>query len=184
MSHSSVTRFQLVKPRDETFRAPSNRAVWLLPFQHSVFPLGGPAASPLACLHPFLPRNLSLEMGEGPWKRHCARPSPTEISQPFYTQAVGSVAAIFADLSAFSLPATPICAGRHQIAMIMPGLALHSVAMCFLAWIAYCWPGPGSSEPTRLMASWAPEEIVIRSGTVCLREADSNALVGAAHSAF
>jgi len=51
--------------------------------------------------------------------------------------------------------------------MMMPGLALRSAAMCFLAWSAYCWPGPGSSETIRLMAAWASMKIVTLSGMVC-----------------
>ena len=49
--------------------------------------------------------------------------------------------------------------------MVMPGLALRSMAMCFRAWIAYCCPGPGSSDTIRLMAACASVKIVTRSGT-------------------
>jgi len=44
--------------------------------------------------------------------------------------------------------------------MVMPGLALRSTAMCFRAWIAYCCPGPGSSDAMRLMAACASVKIV------------------------
>jgi len=56
--------------------------------------------------------------------------------------------------------------------MMLPGLALRNVAMCYLAWSMNRWPGPGSSETIRLMAAWASVKIVIRSGVVGLREAD------------
>jgi len=52
--------------------------------------------------------------------------------------------------------------------MMIPGLALRSEATGFLAWIAYYWPGPGSSEAIRLMAACAWVKIVTRSGIVFL----------------
>jgi len=65
----------------------------------------------------------------------------------------GFSAPIFAHSSAFSLPATPLCAGQHRTSMTIPGLDWRSVAMCFRAWRAYCCPGPGSSDAIRLMAA-------------------------------
>jgi hypothetical protein len=62
--------------------------------------------------------------------------------------------------------------------MVMSGLALRSAAMCFLAWIAYIWPGPGSSEAMRLMAVWASVKIVTLSGVVCRLTAVSSAVAG------
>jgi hypothetical protein len=63
------------------------------------------------------------------------------------------------------------------------GLALRSVAMCFLARIAYIRPGSGFSEAMRLMAAWASVKIVTLSGADCCLAAVANALARAAHSA-
>jgi len=70
-------------------------------------------------------------------------------------RASGSSASILAHSSTFSFPGTPLCAGHHLISMVMSGLALRGAAMCFLAWSAHTWPGPGSSEASRLMAACA-----------------------------
>jgi len=67
--------------------------------------------------------------------------------------------------------------------MMIPGLALRSVAICFRAWRAYYCPGPGSSDAIRLMAACASVKIVIRCGVVFLLDAKSNARARAAHSA-
>jgi len=45
-------------------------------------------------------------------------------------------AAALAHSSAFSFPATPLCAGHHRISMTIPGLALRSVAMDSSAGVA------------------------------------------------
>jgi len=46
----------------------------------------------------------------------------------------------------------------------MSVLARRSAAMCFLAWRAYCRPGPCSDEAIVLMTAWASVNIVTRSG--------------------
>jgi len=51
--------------------------------------------------------------------------------------ASSSSTASLARSTAFSLPASPLCAGRHWISIVMLGLAFRGVAMCFLAWGAY-----------------------------------------------
>jgi len=55
-------------------------------------------------------------------------------------------------------------------------------AMCFLAWSAYFWLGPGSSEAVRLMAAWASVMTVTRSGVRYLHKANSSAHLRAARS--
>ena len=84
-------------------------------------------------------------------------------------RASGSSAASLAHSSAFSFPGTILCAGHHRISMVVSGLALRSTAMCFLAWSAYIWPGPDSSEAIRLTAAWASVKIVIHPGAVSPR---------------
>jgi len=59
------------------------------------------------------------------------------------------------------------CRQHHRISMAMSGLAFRSAAIRFLAWIAYIWLGPGSSEAIRLMPAWASVKIVILSGVIC-----------------
>ena len=76
----------------------------------------------------------------------------------------------------------PCGPGHHRISVMIPGLAFHSVAMCFRAWRAYCCPGPGSSDAIHLMAACASVKIVTRSGAVFLLEAKSNDRARAAHS--
>jgi len=67
--------------------------------------------------------------------------------------------------------------------MAESGLAFLSTAMCFLAWSAYFWPGPVSSEAIRLLATFASVKTVTRFGVVCSLEAVSGAPARAAHSA-
>jgi len=55
--------------------------------------------------------------------------------------------------------------------------------MYFLAWSAYCWPGPGSSDAILLMTACASVKIVTRSGVMFLFEADSSVRARAVHSA-
>jgi len=38
------------------------------------------------------------------------------------------------------------CVGHHQISVVIPRQALPRVAMCFVAWIRYFWPGLGISR--------------------------------------
>jgi hypothetical protein len=67
--------------------------------------------------------------------------------------------------------------------MMMPGRTLRRAAMCLRAWIAYIWPGPGSSEAMRLMAAWMSVKMATLSGAAYRLAAVSSALARAAHSA-
>jgi len=58
----------------------------------------------------------------------------------------GSSAACLAHASAFSLPSTPQWLGHHRISIRIPGSLRRSLAICFLAAMAYRCPGSGSSE--------------------------------------
>ena len=111
--------------------------------------------------------------------RACARSEYPSHSTP---RASGSSAASLAYSSAFSFLGTPLCAGHQQVSMVTSGRALRSTAMFLLAWSAYIWPGPGSSEAIRVMAAWAFVNIVALSGVTCLLETDSSALERAVHS--
>jgi len=62
-----------------------------------------------------------------------------------------------------------------------PGTPQDSDALPGLERVLLAWAMP--SEAIHLMAAWASVKIVIRSGVVCLREADSSALARAAQSA-
>jgi len=59
--------------------------------------------------------------------------------------------------------------------MVMPGLARRSAAISLRTWMAYFFPGPGSSDAIRLMAACASEKVVPRSRVVFLCEAISKA---------
>ena len=50
--------------------------------------------------------------------------------------------------------------------------------MCFLASSAYFFPGPGSSDAIRLIATCASVKMVIRSRIVFLLDADSSTVHG------
>jgi len=91
-------------------------------------------------------------------------------------------AATLAHSSASSLPATHLCAGHHQILM-MPGLALRSIVMCFHAWRVYCWLVPGSSDAIHLIAGYISVKIVTYSGVMFLLDTSSSAWMRVAHSA-
>jgi len=136
LSGASMPRLQLVESRGEPLGASSNRAVRSLTFRHSVFCLGGPATSSLSCLHPLFSEIFRLmfarDLGSG-IKHASARSEYACHSTP---RASGSSAACLAHSSVFSLPATPLCAGRHLISMTIPEMALRNVAMCFRAWSA------------------------------------------------
>jgi len=57
--------------------------------------------------------------------------------------------------------------GRHRISMVTSGLTLRrSTVICWLARIAYVWPGPGSSAATPLLAAWASVKIVTLSSAL------------------
>jgi len=144
----AASRLELVEPRGEPLSATSHRAVWLLAFWHSVLLLG----------------DLPLDVSKRPREEHGPRLDPVRVAST--PRVFGSSAAILAHSSALSFPEIPLWAGQHRISMMTPGRARRSVAMCFLTWSAYCWPGPGSLDTIRLMAARASVKIVNRSGVI------------------
>ena len=92
-------------------------------------------------------------------------------------------AAALAHSSAYSIPAIPLWAGHHRISMVMSGFARRSAAICFRTWMAYCCPGPGSSDAICLIAACASEKMVTSSGVAFLCATGSSACARAAHSA-
>jgi len=114
-----------------------------------------PPAHRLACAHFFSEISrlrLARVRTSGPW-------------EPGYP------AASLAHSSTFSLPAIPLCAGRHRISMVIPGLARRRAAMRIRARMAYFCPGAGSSDAIHLMADCASQKIVTRSGDVAIYKA-------------
>ena len=133
-----VTRLQLVERRGEPLGTANNRPVRRRCFLGNLcfLPVTRPPASPR--LRSLLLRYLPLEVD--PTRHICLAPNRPAYRRRPTLWASGSSAESLARSSAFSFPETPLWAGHHQISMMMPGLALRSAAMCFLAWIAYIWP--------------------------------------------
>jgi len=149
LSDPAIPRLQLVKPRGEPLGASSNCAVRPLAFRHPILYLRGPASRPLL-LH-----DLPLEVCKRPEERHRARFRSVRVFQPFHPAGVRLLRREFGPLVSLLVPRNPFVRWAPPDSMMMPGLALRSASMCFLAWSAYIWPGPGSSEAIRLMAACA-----------------------------
>ena len=155
-----------------------------LAFRHPVLRLGGRTSSPLVRLRPFLLGDLPLQVRNRPWERHRACSRLVRVTQPFHPTGVWLLRCSLYPLVGFLVAGDPlVCWSPPDFdGDARPGLSQHGDVLP-LAWSAYCWPGPGSSEVIRLMVAWASVKIVTRSDVVCLPEADSSALARAAHSA-
>ena len=152
MPGAGVPRFQLIVPRGEPLGAPSHCAVRPLAFWHQVFCLGDPAYSPLPCLGPLLLGDLPLEIGERPWESFVSSWPPCRFFGPLIRLFVASDAFV----------------GRAPANLYRVIWPSPSQCRDVLPCLAYCCPGPGSSDVIRLMAACASEKMVTSSGVVFL----------------
>jgi len=152
LSSAGVPCLQLVVPRGESLGTLSDRAVRPVAFRHFVLLLGGPASGPSLGFHPLLLRNLPLEVCKRSRKGHGAYLRPVCVVQPFHPAGVWLLRRNLCPFVGLFVSSDTFVGRAPPDSMVIPGRARRSVAMCFLAWSAYCWPGPGSSVAIRLMA--------------------------------
>ena len=156
LSGQAAASLRLVKTGGEAFASACHDGVRFLLFVWSVLAVtcfGDRSADPVKGLRTFSSEKLRLKLarGIGSGKRlFLTMPCGSLKSSHTTPWASGSSAACLAHSSAFSLPSIPWQLGLHRISMQTPGSLARRAAMCFLAMIAYFWPGPGSSDVFRL----------------------------------